>query len=123
MAVNRMILGGRYQESRHTGTFNGMPFEGISTVGYDNSKKKLFSTWIDNMGSGIMMLEGTWDDASRTMNFSGRQIDPVTQQDTEIRETMKLIDDNNQLMEMFMKPVGGEEFKTMEIKFTRKVNS
>ena len=27
-AVNRMILGGRYQESKNTGNFMGMPFEG-----------------------------------------------------------------------------------------------
>lgn len=28
-----------------------MPFEGISTLGYDNAKKTFFSTWIDNMGN------------------------------------------------------------------------
>src|SRR5688572_6823100 len=39
--VNKMILGGRYQESRHTGTMMGMPFEGISTLGWDNAKKML----------------------------------------------------------------------------------
>jgi hypothetical protein len=39
--VNKMILGGRYQSSTHTGSFNGMPFEGISTLGYDNAKKHL----------------------------------------------------------------------------------
>ena len=39
--VNKMILGGRYQESKHTGNFMGMPFEGISTTGYDNAEKFL----------------------------------------------------------------------------------
>ena len=37
--TNKMILGGRYQQSTHKGMFNGMPFEGISTFGYDNAKK------------------------------------------------------------------------------------
>lgn len=37
--VNKMILGDRYQESIHTGSMMGMPFEGRSTVGYDNAKK------------------------------------------------------------------------------------
>src|SRR5439155_15195063 len=31
---NKMILGGRYQESVSTGSFNNMPFEGHSLVGY-----------------------------------------------------------------------------------------
>jgi hypothetical protein len=35
-----------------------MPFEGISTLGYDNAKKTFFSTWIDNMGTGMMVMEG-----------------------------------------------------------------
>ena len=32
-AENKMIMGGRYQQSKHTGTFNGMPFEGMSLLG------------------------------------------------------------------------------------------
>lgn len=56
-----MILGGRYQQSMHTGSFNGMPFEGISLVGYDNTKKVFMSSWADNMGTGSMYMEGTWD--------------------------------------------------------------
>src|SRR5215218_6852543 len=32
--TNTMILGGRYQQSVHKGSFQGMPFEGISTMGY-----------------------------------------------------------------------------------------
>jgi len=35
-----------------------------------------------------------------------------------VREDFKLIDDNNQLLEMYMTQ-NGKEFKTMEIKFTR----
>ena len=38
-AVNKMIMGGRYQESKHVGNFMGMPFEGYSLLGYDNAKK------------------------------------------------------------------------------------
>jgi hypothetical protein len=37
-----------------------------------------------------------------------------------VRETFKVIDDNTQKMEMFMTPAGGQEFKSMEITFTRK---
>ncbi len=119
-AVSKMILGGLYQESTHVGTFNGMQFEGRSIMAFDNVKKKFLNTWIDMMGSGIMMMEGTWDEANKTIHFTGKQVDPVSGQDMDVRETLKFVDDNTQFMEMFMKYPGGEEFKTMEIKSTRK---
>jgi hypothetical protein len=118
--VNKMILGGRYQSAVHTGSFNGMPFEGNSTLGYDNAKKKFISTWVDNMGTGITVMEGTWDEKTKTMHLKGKQTDPTSGKETTIRETFQIIDDNTQKMEMFMTPVGGKEFKNMEIVFTRK---
>ena len=40
--------------------------------------------------------------------------------DTDIRETFKIIDENTQEMEMFVMTPDGKEFKTMNIKYTRK---
>ncbi|HXH17759.1 MAG TPA: DUF1579 domain-containing protein, partial [Chitinophagales bacterium] len=117
--TNRMILGGRYQEAKHSGSFEGMPFEGISILGYDNAKKKFVNTWIDNMGSGIMMMEGTWDETSKTIHFTGNQIDPMTGSDMEVRQTLKIADDNHHIMEMYMKYPGSEEYKSLEIHYTR----
>lgn len=117
--VNRMIMGGRYQESKHTGSFFGMPFEGLSTLGYDNGKKVFVNTWIDNMGTGFMILEGTWDDASKTINLKGKATDPMTGKDMPVRQTFKLTDSNTQVTEMFT-VVNGKEFKNMEIVLKRK---
>ncbi len=44
-------------------------FEGMSLMGYDNAKKVFMSSWVDNMGSGIMQMEGTWDPNTKTINF------------------------------------------------------
>jgi len=119
-SVNKMIMGGRYQQSNTSGNMMGMPFEGMGTLAYDNTKKVLVSTWIDNMGTGIMKLEGPWDEATKTATMSGRCTDPVRGEDVNIRETFKMIDDNNQLMEMYGPGPDGKEMKMMEIKFTRK---
>lgn len=118
-AVNKMILGGRYQESRATGTFMDQPFEGIGTLGYDNAKKMFVSTWVDNMGTGVMHLEGKWDDATKTITFTGNMLDPMTGKDCPVKETFQWMDDNTQKMEMYT-TVDGQEFKTMELTFTRK---
>lgn len=116
---NEMIMGGRYQLSKSTGNMSGMPFEGMSLLGYDNAKKMFISTWVDNFGTGVMTLEGSWDAGTKTITFKGKSVDPMTGKDQEVKETMQFIDDNTQKMEMFM-VLGTTEFKTMEINFTRK---
>ena len=119
-AVNKMIMNGLYQESTHTGTMMGMPFNGKSLLAYDNHRKEFVSTWIDNMGSGIMVMKGTWDDASKMCTLKGTMVDPGTKMDTNVKETFKVIDNNTQEMEMFVTMADGKEFKTMHINFTRK---
>ncbi|MCG7856925.1 DUF1579 domain-containing protein [Flavihumibacter sediminis] len=116
--INKMILGGRYQESRFTGEFMGMPMEGIGTIAYDNTRKIFLSTWIDNLGTGMMYMEGKWDEATKSIILEGESLDPMLGKMVKIKETFKYIDDNNQLMEMFMIQ-DGKEIKTMEIKLTR----
>lgn len=115
----KMILGGRYQESKHSGNMMGMPFEGISITGYDNAKKVFVNSWVDNMGTGMMNMEGKWDENTKTINFSGKVFDPMTNKEMMVRETFKMIDDNTQSMEMYMTH-DGKEFKSMELKLTRK---
>jgi hypothetical protein len=117
--VNRMILGGRYQESVHKGTFMGMPFEGRGLLAYDNAKKILQSSWVDNMGTGIMNAEGTWDEGTKSATLTGKSVDPMTGKDMGVKEIFKMLDDDHQVMEMYMVN-DGKEFKTMEIKYTRK---
>ena len=119
-AKNKMILGGRYQESVHTGNFGGMPFEGRSVVGYDNATKKFVSSWVDNMGTGIMHLEGTWDEASKTITFTGDCVDPSSGTQMGVREVYTIVDDTHHTMTMYMTPKGAQEFKSMEIKMTKK---
>lgn len=116
---NEMILGGRYLKGTNTGNFMGQPFEGISTTAYDNAKKMFINTWIDNMGTGIMTLTGTWDAANNSINLSGTMVDPSSGKDVPVREVLKMVDDNHQTLEMYAS-MGGQEFKTMEINFTRK---
>lgn len=118
-AVYQSVLNGLYLSSVHTGNMMGMPFEGRNMVGYDNHKKLVFSSWVDNMGSGVMNMEGPWDPASKTITLTGKMVDPSSSQEITVREVLKIIDDNNQVMEMYAPGPDGKEFKTMEIKSKR----
>ena len=117
--TNSMIMGGRYQESIHTGNMMGMPFEGRSVIGFDNAKKVFQSTWVDNMGSGILFMEGPYDAQTKTITMTGRMVDPMTGKIERERQVMKFIDDRTQMLEMYATK-NGKEFKSMEIKFTKK---
>ncbi|MPS63781.1 MAG: hypothetical protein DI622_19495 [Chryseobacterium sp.] len=121
-ATNKMIFEGRYQISEHKGNFMGMPFEGMSITGYDNAKKKFVSTWIDNMGTGIMNMEGEWNASTKSIEFKGKMTDPARPgKDCEVREVYTFVDDNTQKLEMYgPDSKTGKEYKTMEITFTRK---
>lgn len=117
---NKMILGGRYQQSTHKSDMMGMPFEGISTLAYDNVRKIFYNTWIDNFGTGMWSLQGPYDASTKTLTLSGRCVDPATGKDMDIKEVMKFEDDKHQEMTMYITPPGGKEFKNMVIKFTKK---
>jgi hypothetical protein len=121
--TNKMVLGGRYQQASFSGDMMGMPFEGMSTLAFDNGKKQFVSTWIDNMGTGMMVSSGKWDDASKSVTFKGKMVDATAGngKEVEFREVFKVTDNDHQSMEMYaVDPASGKEFKTMEIKFTRK---
>lgn len=118
--VQSSMLGGRYVISKFTSTMMGQPMEGMSTTGYDNAKKMFVSTWIDNLGTGIVHMSGNVDAATNTLNLKGHQTDPMTGKDSEMREEMKMIDDNTYTMTLYGAGFDGKEMKFMEGTFKKK---
>ncbi|MNL20809.1 hypothetical protein D3C87_1420730 [compost metagenome] len=114
-----MILGGRYQEAIYNGTMMGQPFEGKSTLAYNNASKEFTTTFIDNMGTGMMVAIGKYDEASKSMNLKGEMVSPLNGKKTPYREVYTFIDANTRKMEMY-DTKKGEEYKSMEITMTRK---
>jgi hypothetical protein len=100
------------------GKVTEMEFKGLATEGYDNVKKKFVSTWIDNLGTMIMVSEGAYDAATRTFTYHTEcEMMPGTK--TKIRETIKIIDADHRKF-VFYEDRAGTEVKTMEIDYTRK---
>jgi len=116
----KMIMGNRYQEGVYSGDMFGMPFEGKGTVAYDNATEEFVSTWIDNMGTGMMVTRGKHDETTKTSTFYGEMVDPVTKKTKKVKEIITYIDENNQKMEMFDVLEAGKEFKSMQVVSRRK---
>jgi hypothetical protein len=100
-------------------TFDGMPFEGMSIVGYDNMKKKFVSNWIDNMGTGILSGHGTYDESTKTFNYEMKGPDVMTGKYEKMRSIEKLLSKDEWVTEMFRVLPDGKEIKSMEITYKR----
>ena len=114
------IMNGLYQVSDFKATMMGMPFQGHSIMGYDNAKKLFVSTWVDNFGSGIIYMTGTYDEATKTLHLKGNQTDPLTGKDSFIREEMKIINDDTYDLLMYGPAPDGKEMLFMSGRFKRK---
>ncbi len=117
----KVSMNGLYLVDDYSGDMMGQPFMGHSIMGYDNVKKMFVSSWIDNMGSGIVRMEGTYDAATKTLNMKGKQSDPMSGGESDIRQEQKWIDDNTYVLTMYGTGHDGKgEQKFMEGTFKRK---
>ncbi len=126
-SVGKEVLGGRYIITEHSGKMlmpgpdgkmTEVDFKGIATEGYDNVKKRFVSTWIDNMGTMIMVSEGVYDAVNKVFTYQA-EIEMIPGMKTKIREVIKVQDNDHRTFE-FYEDRGGTDVKTMEIKYTRK---
>jgi len=126
-AVRKSIMEGRYVEMDVTGKMEmpgadgkakSMTFKGHGMEGYDNVKKKFVGTWMDNMGTGIMMSEGDYDPATKSFTYTS-EMEPMPGMKTKVREVLKVTDKDHMTFEWY-EDRGGQEAKTMEINYTRK---
>ncbi len=124
-ATRKTIMDGRYVSGDYSGNFKmpgpagktqSMKFIGMSMDGYDNVKKKFVSGWIDNMGTGIMMIDGTYDAATKTFNYTGNY-EMMPGMTAKVREVIKMTD-KGMTMEYY-EDRGQGETKSMEIDYTK----
>ena len=116
---NKMILGNRYLQEEVHGTFQGQPFEGRALSGYDNLKKKYVGTWVDNMGTGMMVSEGTYDAAKKTFTYETESPDVMAGKYVKGRTVETVLGPDKWKMEMYGPSPEGKEFRMMEIIYTR----
>ncbi len=116
---NTWILGNREVMQEVTSTFMGQPFHGIGYTGYDNIKKTYWGTWIDDMGTSVMVSTGGTTDNGKTWKFTSTMPDPMTGKDAPVEERINVIDKDHHTFEMWSPGPDGKMMKMMEIEYTR----
>lgn len=120
VSVVSKVFDGRYIQVDNTGDMMGMPFHGIGVNGFDNVSQKFVSTWIDNMGTGIMTGTGVMGEGNKTMTWNYTYNCPITKKPAVMREVDTFNEDGTMTLEMFgADPKTGKEFKMMRIDFTK----
>jgi hypothetical protein len=115
-----MIMGGRVCQSDFHGNMMGKSFEGQAMMGYDKTKKKYWMTWVDNMSTTITSAWGTASADGKTITMLGKMDDPMSGKlDKDVRWVFKFVDENTHVMESWDEAGTPNEFKVMEISYTR----
>lgn len=119
-ATYEMILGGRYLKEIVKSEWMDESFEGLGYTGYDNVKKVYVSTWFDNMSTGMMISEGSWDGGSNTFNWTGEYMDAMTGKLKKMRMVNRIEGSDKHVAEFYDTGPDGKEYKSMELIYTRK---
>lgn len=114
-----MLLGGRFLRQEFSGEMMGNPFTGIGFTGYDNQRKKYVSVWMDSVGTGMYIFEGTASADGKTIIQESHSED-LLRGPTKWRSVTKIVNENTHVFEMYGTYKKGKEEKMMEITYTRK---
>ena len=115
----KSICDGMWVESDFQGDLGGIKFQGRGIDGYDLTKKKYVSVWVDSMGSAPMQLEGDYDGSGKTMIMTGEStgIDGKPQK---VKTVTDVKDKDRFTFKMYMVAPNGEEQLTFTIDYTRR---
>ncbi len=118
-AEMKMLLEGRFLYQEYNSQMMGQPFSGIGIDAYDNLTKKYVTAWVDSMGTGIFMMDGTASPDGKTITLKGSHPEPGGGKMTH-RAVWKIVDNNTQTFDMYGAHRGGKEMKMLQITYTRK---
>ncbi len=118
-AEMKMLLDGRFLYQEYNSQMMGQPFSGVGIDGYDNRTKKYVTAWIDTMGTGIFIMEGTASADGKTITLKGSHPEPGGGKMSH-RAVWNIIDQNNQTFDLYGTHHGQKEMKVLEITYTRK---
>jgi len=120
LSENKMVLDGRFLEQHFTGNYMGQPFHGLGHTGYDNYKKRYVATWMDTMGTMVMVMEGSGDPSGKVITSTGTVDDFMTGKPAKIKSVTTIIDPDHHTYEMWAPGPDGKVYKNMEIHYYRK---
>jgi hypothetical protein len=118
------MMDGKFTKCEMEGQMSMGPFSGFGLYGYDNVAQEFQSTWISNCGTGMMTGTGQQSSDGKTLTWKYEHNCPIAKKPVTMREVERITGKDSKTLEVFgPDPKTGQEFKMMEITFTRKPGS
>lgn len=95
------------------------PFRALQIFGYNNFEKRYEAFYIDNGGTAMATMPGSFDEATTTFTFTGKETD-MSGQKVKTRNTVDCSKKDVQIMTGYKPGRDGKEFKSFEVTLTRK---
>ncbi len=121
--INTLELGGRFLHHSYQGDQADGPFpnfQGRGYWGYNTNAGKYEGVWIDSASTLIQTETGDVDASGKVWTMIGQVTNPQTGQPMQKRSVITLQDSDHHRVEMFFQGPDGNEFKAMQISYTRK---
>lgn len=118
---NRWILNGLYLEQDYRGDAVDGPFpnfEGHGFWGYNFAKECYEGFWIDTVSSQMQLESGTVDESGKIWTMTSEFQCPGAGT-MKKRSVITLVDQDHHKIESFISGDDGNEFKNMEIEYSR----
>jgi len=114
------ILDGHFLQQEFHGEMMGKPFNGLSLLGYDNTKQTFNSVWVSDMQTSMFTTEGKGDSNNKVITLEGKASCAATgRNDVPMKTVFRILSADKHVFEMF-DGSKGENAKTMEITYTRR---
>jgi hypothetical protein len=67
--IESRMIGEYWVVNEMQSTPQGIPMQGLQTIGYDPAKKKYVGTWVDSMVNHLWLYEGTVDESGKKLTL------------------------------------------------------
>jgi hypothetical protein len=120
MLNSTWVLDQRFLRNEFLSDKEGMPFQGVSFIGYNPAGGEYQGVWMDTTSNEIAHSTGEWNAGTKTLTLNGEFTDPQTNQKMTTRTEARQESPDRFTWEMFNTPQGGTEFKSLQIVFTKR---
>ena len=117
----RWLMEGRWLQSESEGSMMGLPVRSVSTLGYDNFKKKYVQSMVDSFQTCLLTAEGFRDQAGTALHLYGTLDEYLTgEHDKAVRYTLRLLSPDRYVLEVHDLAIGEANTKVVEVEYVRR---
>lgn len=117
----KWVLDGHFLLEEGAAQVMGMAYKSMGLTGFDNFKKKYVFSYVDNMGTALFTGEGKLDPAKKVLTSFGKMDEPGTgETDKPTKYITRIISKDKHVFEIYDEVGSPNEFKALEITYTRK---